>query len=585
MVGTFCYLTFWSIRNRLRLRLRGLRQPRYALGSIVGALYFYLMVFRRLGAREAAAPALGDVFQRTAGTIEFLGTMFLFLAVVSAWIVPGVAKPIEFTRAEVQFLFTAPLTRRQLLHYKLLRAQLGAIFSSVIATLFLRRASFAQAWTLIVGLWVTFAIFRLHFTGIALRRLSLTRHGVAGLARQWLSVLLIGSAVLVLAAAAAADWPGLSSMRTFPEVIGELRRLAAAEPARWVLWPFQVVVRLPLSLSPEAFRRALWPSLGLLILNYAWVMRSDSSFEESSATDAESHAARPKPVQTAALASRRRAGPFELAPAGRPESAIVWKNLILLGRYASARTLLRLAIAFGVLALAFSSAGSGGDLRATAAMLATIGAGLTILMGPQMVRNDLRQDLASFPLLKTWPVRGAAIVRGEVLSSSVLLTIVAWFLIIAAAVLLPPHGRDSLGLPQTISAHRWAIVAAAFVCTAPLILVQLVLHNGLAILFPAWVSAGATRSRGVDALGQRLILMGAVTLGLTLALIPGLVVAWPLTLAMTAMFPESPLVAAVLPGLAALIVSAVLSVECAIAAEFLGRALDRTDATAVEVVE
>ena len=43
--------------------------------------------------------------------------------------------PIEFSRAEVQFFFQAPISRRQLLHYKLLRSQLALIFGTAFATI------------------------------------------------------------------------------------------------------------------------------------------------------------------------------------------------------------------------------------------------------------------------------------------------------------------------------------------------------------------------------------------------------------------------------------------------------------------
>ena len=41
-----------------------------------------------------------------------------------------------------------------------------------------------------------------------------------------------------------------------------------------------------------------------------------------------------------------------------------------------------------------------------------------------------------------------------------------------------------------------------------LVLAQYVIHNAMALLFPAWVSVGRERPRGVDAMGQRLIMLG-----------------------------------------------------------------------------
>lgn len=47
MFWTFLYLTRCTIKNRFRRRLRRLREPRYVIGLIVGALYMYMMLFRR----------------------------------------------------------------------------------------------------------------------------------------------------------------------------------------------------------------------------------------------------------------------------------------------------------------------------------------------------------------------------------------------------------------------------------------------------------------------------------------------------------------------------------------------------------
>ena len=99
------------------------------------------------------------------------------------------------------------------------------------------------------------------------------------------------------------------------------------------------------------------------------------------------------------------ATPFTLAPDGPPETAILWKNLILVGRYVSLRTLLRLlplVVVLGVVA----RANAGGGVAAFAGAMALPLAAMAVLLGPQMMRNDLRQDLARLPLLKTWPVRG-----------------------------------------------------------------------------------------------------------------------------------------------------------------------------------
>ena len=341
-----------------------------------------------------------------------------------------------------------------------------------------------------------------------------------------------------------------------------------------MLWPFAAVARLPLSGTPEGFLRALPAGLAILALNYVWVLLGDLAFEEASAADAERRATA---AATPRSANRKRQAPFTLGLSGRPEMAILWKNLILLGRYASARFLLRLlpiAVIFGV-----GLAGGRGRVGMTAlvAMIGTVGAAMTVLFGPQAMRNDLRQDLAQLPVLKVWPVRGAALVRGELLAPAIFLTLLTWFLIAMGTVAAPGSFRvDAIGaFPGTV-----VLPALAAAVLAPgLIAVQLVLHNGLAILFPAWAAIGASRSRGLDAFGQRLLMMAGIIVTLALSLLPGLVAGGAVGYALYLLATSASSVIILVP---AVVVLAVMLGECWLASEWLGRVFERTDVGAVD---
>jgi hypothetical protein len=203
---------------------------------------------------------------------------------------------------------------------------------------------------------------------------------------------------------------------------------------------------------------------------------------------------------------------------------------------------------------------------------------MAVLLGPQMMRNDLRQDLARLPMLKTWPVRGAALIRGEVLAPTVVVTAVAWLLLILAAVLgggLKPGSREA----TAFVAHRASYLAAAFVVAPAIILSQVVVQNGLAVLFPAWVAVGASRARGIDAMGQRLFMLAGILLTLVVSLIPGVMAAAALAFLIYQLTGAVPIL------LSALIVALVMAGECWLAIEGLGRILDRTDPSAVEAAE
>jgi len=194
MVGAFLYLTACSFKNRLRRRVQRLREPRYVIGLVVGLLYFYLVFFRRRGRRNAAAgaSAAAAVGAAVSGPVQLFGSLFLLGTAAVAWVWPSAGPPLPFTRPEAQFLFPAPVTRRQLVHYKLWRSQIAILSGSAIATILMRPGSLAGGWTLMAGLWVVLMTVRLHLIGVALRRASLAAHGSSALARHWLPLALKG---------------------------------------------------------------------------------------------------------------------------------------------------------------------------------------------------------------------------------------------------------------------------------------------------------------------------------------------------------------------------------------------------------
>jgi hypothetical protein len=181
------------------------------------------------------------------------------------------------------------------------------------------------------------------------------------------------------------------------------------------------------------------------------------------------------------------------------------------------------------------------------------------------------------PLLKTWPVSGAALIRGEVLAPTVIATSFAWLALLLAFVL--GAGERAGGAWAALGEYRPSILAAAFILAPAVVAAQVVAHNGLAVLFPAWAAVGATRARGIDAMGQRMLLLAGMLFTLLVSLLPGVAAAAAFA-AVVYLLAGTVLVVA--PAmLAALVVAA----ECWVAVEGLGRVLDRTDPSAVEAAE
>jgi hypothetical protein len=339
-----------------------------------------------------------------------------------------------------------------------------------------------------------------------------------------------------------------------------------------ILWPFAALMRLPLSGSAGEFLRALPAALAIVAANYVWVLQADASFEEAAADRAEKIAT----LKTAPRAATVKAmpTPFALAPEGRAELAIMWKNLILIGRYASLKMLIRLVPLVAVFG-ALSVTGKGSGLVGLLAVMCLMFVFMTVMVGPQMARNDLRQDLSRLPILKAWPVSGATLLRGELAAPAALLTGIVWLLIVTAAVLVP-HLADRKGEMSELALGRLSYAAAAMLLAPALMLVQLVVTNGIAVMFPAWISIGPSRARGIDAMGQRLLMMAGIWISLVIALLPAALVAG---IAGFAIYWTLHVIPVVVP---AAVAAVVVVAECWVAVELLGRILDRTDVSAVE---
>jgi ABC-2 type transport system permease protein len=564
-MGPLLYLTLCSVRNRVRVRLRRLKQPRYLIGMIVGLAYFWMVFGMPRMSRQRFAPAASSAESGVRSPFELGGAAFLFVLCATAWIPAGRKRPaLNFTQSDVQFLFPAPFTRRELIRYKLLRSQTGVLIGSAFMTLVFRPWTIASL-MFFVGMALFMTILNLHLTGISLSRESLGSHGMAGLARQWLPLAVVIGAAIILAVTVILDWPTLSTLRG-ADLLAEFWRLATTGASGIVMWPFRAVVRVPAAETQAEFLRALPWALLILALNYVWVIRSDARFEEASAELAEKIARIRKGRPSAPKPRSATQTPFRLSLEGRPEMAIFWKNLILLGRYASLRTLLRFVPIFLFIA-AFARVGGSGGAGAAFAGVCAVVFGVTILLGPQLARNDLRQDLANLALIKTWPLNGATLVRGEVMAPAALLTAIAW----CSAI-----GGLALGRGNRIES---SVIVAALVIAPGIILLQLLAQNAIAVMWPTWVVTNANRVRGIDVMGQRMIMMFGLLLVLVVAVVPAALVAVLVGLALSALTGKFLII---IPALAAALV---LFGEAFLASHAIGKLLDRTDVSAIDTAE
>jgi ABC-2 type transport system permease protein len=194
----------------------------------------------------------------------------------------------------------------------------------------------------------------------------------------------------------------------------------------------------------------------------------------------------------------------------------------------------------------------------------------TVLIGPMLFRTDLRSDLRRLDVLRTLPLSGLQVVRGELMAPAILLSLSEVALLLLALGL--SAATPIRGFPFA-SRLAWAAGAALLLpaATAAVLVVQ----NAAALVFPSLlVDDEESAPRGVEAAGTRLLNLGATLLLLLLGFLPGGLLG--VTVGAVARLLGWGLFSYTLACAAA---AAVLAVEVALALRFMGRGLERLDPT------
>lgn len=512
MIDALLYLTGSTIRNRFAVQARRLRQPRYALALVLGAVYFWIVLLRPASQPSRAPTSLWN----NAETVTSLGILLLMLG---GWVFRGERMALAFTAAEVQFLFPAPLTRRGLISFKLFRSQLVILFNALIWVFVLRRSGSVLAAPLrFVGTWMLFSNLSLHRLGAALVRTSLVEHGRAGFRRQ-LPAIVLGTASAVAVFLILRDAvPAIRAARGAGQITHAIEHAADLPAARALLFLPRLIVAPSFAQSTSEWVQAAGASLLMLLVQLLWVIRSDVAFEEAAVQASVERARRldarrRRSGQAGVGAGKKVKRTIPLRPSGLPGGAIVWKNTLLLMRTGRVGSVIGLAIMAIVLSLpAVESRGIDGRFVGIAALIMVV---LLIVLGSRVLQNDFRQDAEHVPALKALPISGAQIVGAEVVSSALPISLLQIILVIVAYA--ATFGDDGLPIPLGLR--------TGILFMSPLMLVSInattvTIQNAAALLFPGWVRVTPVVGGGVEAMGQGILVTGVLLLTFLLALLP-----------------------------------------------------------------
>lgn len=529
--GALTFLVKRSARNRALAQVRRLKNVRYLFGLLFIIVYFGVILRPDRIMRATNPPGLpGGAVLREGLAIAI--SVALLLIVGRWWVMGGSLAPVALSRAEAQLLLPAPLTRQQLMLYKLARAQLAILMSAVILTLVTSRRNPAIPLAArLVSYFTLFATLQLHQLAATLTRSGGRPVGAPARTREWL----VGGAAAVLVAltlgiSIARVWPDMQAATSLDVWFGLLGNALASRPASVLLWPFHAVVA-PLSATSMLEWWSRYPiALALLLVHYPWALLTTAPFEEAAVVAGE----RRERVRAAFRARRGGRGSalgafaavraasgkkltvakawFRLAPLGRPWVAIVWKNTLPVTRQLRWVTLLLAAIAFAFIPgiFAWSWVQKGGSMadaidqaRNSAAIVALVIAVFSIVLGPVYARNDFRGDLPYLRVLRTYPLSSASLVGGEILSSAAVLFSIQ-LIVLTIAWLAPVPGDVGASSYIPSFGGRTVIFVSMLIVAAVLDLLGVAVRNAVALFFPGWVKLG-NDAGGVETIGYNVL--------------------------------------------------------------------------------
>ncbi len=529
------YLITRSLANSITHRLKRLRQPKYLLGAVLAGAYFYFYFYKFLFIGLGPAKQFDMPPAQQQVWLDFGAAALLVFTFVLAWILPSSRAALTFTEAEIAFLFPAPIRRRTLIVFKILRSQLGFLFISVIFTLISGRWRMgSDVWMRTAGWWIILNTLSLHRIGASFALSRLYERGLADWKRRTLFVVL-------LAALTFAVWNAWNSLPARPVaiggkadgVMGSVGQLLQTGAIPWILAPFKMVVAPSFAHDGIGFLAAMGPALGVLALHFLWVVRADGSFEDAAIETARRRsaliaAARKGEVRMTSRKGKARTAVFQLRATGFKATAFLWKSLIRIG---GRQTLVRWMLFFLALGVGvFWLIQNRGEESSNASMTLAISIGaacyiaflLSFIMVGQQAAGQLRQGIAGMDLLKTYPLPGWQFALGELLGPIVLGTLIQWMALATGTALVV-----GLIVPKSYNIGEVVpLILTGLALFLPLFnLGTSILPSAAALALPGWfrpgeAGAGSAGGGGLEVMGLRLLVGILQILMIAIAFVP-----------------------------------------------------------------
>lgn len=437
-------------RSVARRSFRNIRTPRGILFFLLGLAALALLIGPSL-----VAAAVGRTHHNPELLRNVLPAALLAFTLMS--LLTGTREEgIRFSAAEVDFLFSGPFSRRQLLYYKLASGAGGSLLVSLFISVALLQ--YGSSWlAAFIGTCLAVNFMQLLTVGLALAGQRLGQSLYTRVRK--LAVL----AIVVLLVVLAARWLPVAMDQGPVEAV---RRLRSSTAGFWLLAPLE-----PFSRAITAHRLlpdllgwaglALAVDAALLLL----VVRIDVNYLEASLAASQRRYRQLQQQRRSGRVSSRPRVAWSAPALGWLGGAgpIAWRQMTIAVRGAVGLLTLLLILLPATLVPLLTARSHASDM--TNVLLGQV-CFVTMFL-TRAVAFDFRGELDAMDWLKSLPLRSWAIALGELATPVILMTLTHLVLLCSAAVVL--------GSP-------WIVVAAGF--SLPFNLLLFGVDNFLFLLFP-----------------------------------------------------------------------------------------------------
>jgi hypothetical protein len=434
------------IYGSIRATARKVKSPRGAALALFTLVVLGLMLGPNLFMAFKSGPGGMRGLQADSFREFFPVAMFLY---VMLNIVTSIGeRALYFSPSDIDFLFPAPFSRRQVLLFKILGNVTGAVFVAMILPVsliaFIRSFPLAMVGCFLAWHMVSSLTMCAQLVAQTVGEQSFTR------ARK----LLLGAVIVVIAVALGqAARQGVDGPLT--ETLLRARHSLLVEV---VLAPFAIFARIITAeqLLPETLG---WMALGalLVVAIYALVVRLDANYLETAVRVSRKMQERKlRAMSGGAFAPRSgklRSSRMPHLPWWGGTGPLIWRQVVQAFRVSRSAILL-MVIAMAAMAgpMAFGARHSDALPR----MIIGLSFYVTFLYSAQAPLG-FRGDFDRMDLLKSLPIRPLAMACGQTLVITLMLTFMQWIVFAATALFFPATAVELLAVALFVLPTNWIL--------------------------------------------------------------------------------------------------------------------------------